>query len=188
MQNFGTRWLGVLVVVSLLVPSATRADAPAAAAHDGAHDFDFLIGDWKAHLRKLLHPLTGSTTWIEYDGTSRTKKILGSNVNLEEFEVDSPAAKAHIKGQTLRLYNPDSHQWRIYLLNVDKGVLSLPPVVGQFSGGIGEFVDEEDFNCRPIVVRYQWSCPSPKAAHMEQAFSTDKGKTWEVNWICDLSR
>jgi hypothetical protein len=29
---------------------------------------------------------------------------------------------------------------------------------------------------------------SPTAARMEQSFSDDGGKTWEVNWICELSR
>src|ERR1700730_3912431 len=32
---------------------------------DGQHDFDFEIGTWKTHLSRLLHPLTGSTTWVE---------------------------------------------------------------------------------------------------------------------------
>jgi hypothetical protein len=53
-----------------------------------AHDFDFLIGDWKAHVRRLPDRLSGSTQWIEYDGISRHKKILDSNANFEEFEVN----------------------------------------------------------------------------------------------------
>ena len=40
------------------------------AARDGQHDFDFEIGKWKTHLRRLLRPLTGSTTWVEYEGTT----------------------------------------------------------------------------------------------------------------------
>jgi hypothetical protein len=32
---------------------------------DGQHDFDFEIGTWKTHLSRRLHPLTGSTTWVE---------------------------------------------------------------------------------------------------------------------------
>jgi hypothetical protein len=112
--------------------------------HDGAHDFDFLIGNWKAHVGRLPDRLVGSTSWIEYDGISNHKKLLDSNANFEEFEVDNPDKHLHIKAQTLRLYNSESRQWSIYLLDLDKGTLSLPPVVGQFSGNRGEFYDQEE--------------------------------------------
>ena len=58
--------------------AATASPAP---LRDGAHDFDFLIGDWKAHVRRLPERLTGSNNWIDYDGISRHKKILDSNAN-----------------------------------------------------------------------------------------------------------
>ena len=90
-------------------PSALSAQA--APLRDGAHDFDFLIGNWKAHVRRLPDRLVGSTTWVEYNGISNHKKILDTNANFEEFEVDNPEKHLHIKAQTLRLYNPDSHQY-----------------------------------------------------------------------------
>lgn len=155
---------------------------------DGSHDFDFLIGDWKAHVRRLPDRLNNSNTWVEYDGISNHKKILDSNSNFEEFDVTSTDKKLHIKAQTLRLYNPTSHQWSIYLVDVDNGTLGLPPVVGQFTGKRGEFYDQEDYKGRAILVRYVWLDISPKAARMEQSFSSDGGKTWEVNWICELTR
>ena len=170
-------------------PSQSSAvSAAAAPLRDGAHDFDFLIGDWKAHVRRLPDRLVGSTTWVEYDGISNHKKILDSNANFEEFEVDNPEKHLHIKGQTLRLYNPDSHQWSIYLLDLDKGGLNIPPVVGQFTGNRGEFYDQEQYKGRAILVRYVWLNISPKSARMEQSFSPDGGKTWETNWICELTR
>jgi hypothetical protein len=165
-----------------------EALAQAAPQHDGGHDFDFLIGDWKAHVKRLPERLVGSNTWIEYDGISKHKKILDSNANFEEFEVDNAAKHLHLKAQTLRLYNPDTHQWSIYLVDVDKGTLGLPPVVGQFTGRHGEFFDQEDWKGRAVLVRFAWTDISPKSAHMEQSFSPDGGKTWEVNWICELSR
>ncbi len=116
-------------------PSAVSAQA--APLRDGARDFDFLIGKWKAHVRRLPDRLVGSTSWVEYDGISNHKKILDSNANFEEFEVDNPERHLHIKAQTLRLYNSDSHQWSIYLLDLDKGALNLPPVVGQFASNRG---------------------------------------------------
>jgi len=167
-------------------PSA--ASAQAASPRDGGHDFDFLIGDWKAHVRRLPDRLNGSTRWDEYDGISNHKKVLDSNANFEQFEVDNPEKKLHIKGQTLRLYNPDSQQWSIYLVDVDKGTLELPPVVGQFSGTRGEFYNQQEYKGRAILVRYIWLNISPKSARMEQSFSPDGGKTWETNWICELTR
>src|ERR1700731_5328985 len=100
-------------------PAASPAAAKFAPDRDGSHDFDFLIGDWKAHVRRLPDRLVGSTTWIEYDGISNHKKLLDTNANFEEFEVDSPAKHLPIKGQTLRLYNPTTHQWSIYLVDVE---------------------------------------------------------------------
>jgi hypothetical protein len=155
---------------------------------DGSHDFDFLIGDWKAHVRRLPDRLNNSNAWVEYDGISNHKKLLDSNANFEEFDVTSTDKKLHIKAQTLRLYNPASRQWSIYLVDLDNGTLGLPPVVGGFTGNRGEFFDQEEYKGRAILVRYMWLNTSPKSARMEQSFSPDGGKTWEVNWICELSR
>ena len=156
--------------------------------HDGSRDFDFLIGNWKAHLWRLPDRLVGSNRWIEYTGISNHAKLLDSNANFEQFEVESVDKKLHIKAQTLRLYNPASHQWSIYLVDLDNGVLSTPPEVGQFTGNRGEFFDQEDFKGRAIIVRFVWLNLSPHSARMEQSFSADGGKNWEVNWVCELSR
>jgi hypothetical protein len=186
--SFTRTGLFVLAAGSLLCLLSSAAWSQSAQQHDGSHDFDFLIGDWRAHVKRLPDRLVGSNAWIEYDGISRHKKILDSNANFEEFEVDNPAKHLHIKGQTLRLYNPDSHQWSIYLVDVDKGTLGLPPVVGQFTGRRGEFYDQEEYKGRVILVRYVWTDVSTNSARMEQSFSADGGKSWEVNWICELSR
>jgi hypothetical protein len=168
--------------------SSTSSSSAAITGHDGAHDFDFLIGNWKAHVRRLPDRLNGSDTWDVYDGISNHKTLLDSNANFEEFEVDSPEKHLHIKAQTLRLYNPDSRQWSIYLLDLDKGEITSSPVVGQFTGSRGEFYHQENFKGRVILVRYVWLNISPRSARMEQSFSPDGGKSWEVNWICELSR
>lgn len=172
--------------LSLLLPAglACAETTP----RDGSHDFDFLIGSWKAHLRRLPERLVGSTAWLDYDGTSVHRKVLDSNANLEDFHVEMADKSKALNGQTLRLYNPVSGQWSIYLLDVAKGTLGLPPVVGRFTDGRGEFLDQEEYKGRTILVRYQWTHSGTDKAHMEQAFSDDGGKTWEVNWICDLTR
>jgi hypothetical protein len=178
----------LLAIPFVVIRAQSSPSAQPTPQHDGSHDFDFLIGDWKAHVKRLPDRLVGSNHWVEYDGISRHKKILDSNSNFEEFEVDSPKDHLHIKAQTLRLYNPESRQWSIYLLDVDKGTLDLPPVIGEFNGRRGEFYDQEKWKGRAILVRYVWTDVSPQSARMEQSFSADGGKTWEVNWICELSR
>ena len=171
-----------------LCAAAQIAAAQAPEPHDGQHDFDFVIGRWNVHLRKLQHPLTGSTEWIEYEGTSVMRKIWDDRANMEEFKVTSLDKRLHIDAQTLRLYDPDTRRWSIWLGDAAHGKLAGPPTVGAFRDGRGEFFDAEDFNGRPILVRYVWTQPTPTSAHMEQSFSPDWGRTWEVNWICELSR
>jgi len=191
MKTANLAFFSQFVIWALLV-SVSLGQTPDGPANlpqrDGSHDFDFLIGNWKAHVRRRPDRLNNSKVWVEYDGISSHKKILDSNANFEEFEVTSTDKKLHIKAQTLRLYNPTSHQWSIYLVDVDNGTLGLPPVVGQFTGNRGEFFDQEDFKGRAILVRYVWLNISPTSARMEQSFSPDGGKTWEVNWICELAR
>ena len=181
-----------LCAATVLAP--VPAHAQDVAAHDGLHDFDFLMGHWHARLRKLLNPLTGSTQWIEYEGTSVMARIWDGRANMEEFKVtvlprDAQAAgkRPSIDAQTLRLYDPATGLWSIWLADAARGKLAGPPTVGSFHDGRGEFLDAEDFNGRPIVVRYVWTRPTPTTAHMEQSFSPDWGRTWEVNWICDLT-
>jgi hypothetical protein len=157
-----------------------------AAQADGQHDFDYEIGAWKIHLRKLVHPLTGSSTWIDFDGTSVTRKVWQGRANIEEFETDG--ASGHVEGLTLRLYNPQSHQWSIFWANGKDGVLGIPPMTGQFKNGRGEFYDQEMFEGRAIYVRFVWSNITATSAHFEQSFSADGGKTWETNWITDQTR
>jgi hypothetical protein len=182
--------------LSMLFLVATIAGARAATpVHDGAHDFDFLIGDWKAHLHRRIDPKTGLTAsgpgigvWVDYDGTCKDKKLLDTSANFEDFDVTDPKTHARYKGQALRMYNPAARQWSIYGLDLDNGGLGLPPLVGGFTGKRGEFYDQEMRGGQLVLVRYVWSDLSPKAARMVQSFSHDGGKTWDDNWICDLSR
>jgi hypothetical protein len=155
-------------------PSRTNSE------RDGQHDFDFEIGTWKTHLSRLVHPLTGSSTWIELEGTSVVRKIWKGRANLVELEADGPSG--HIEVLSLRLYNPQSHQWSLNTANSKGGTLSVP-TIGEFKNGRGEFYDQEEFGGRTILVRNVWSEITPNSCRFEQAFSDDGGKTWEVNWI-----
>lgn len=172
---------GILVALLLFM-------APAVPAHelrDGQHDFDFEIGKWKTHLQRLLKPLTGSSTWVQYDGTTTVSPIWGGRANLVELQVDGP--KGHIEALSLRLYNPASHQWSLNFSNSAGGTLGTP-TIGEFNNGRGEFIDQETFGSRMILVRFVITPLSTTEIHFEQSFSDDGGKTWEVNWIANDTR
>lgn len=174
---------GYLLACSLMAvlhPVYRASLQQTATLRDGQHDFDFEIGNWKTHLSRLQHPLSGSHTWVEYEGTSVVRKIWNGRANLVELEVDGPTG--HVEGLSLRLYNPQSHQWSLNFANASGGTLSVP-TVGEFKNGRGEFYDQEPFNGRMILVRNVWMDMKEGSCRFEQAFSDDGGMTWETNWI-----
>jgi len=174
-----------LTEARLQVKSGKGPDKSRIADRDGQHDFDFELGTWKTQLKVLVHPLTGSTTWVEMNGTTVVHKVWHGRANLVELEVDGPSG--HVEALSLRLYNPDSHQWSLNFSNSKTGALGVP-TVGEFKNGRGEFYDQEPINGRLVLVRNIWSGITPQSCHFEQAFSSDGGRTWETNWIVTDTR
>ena len=172
------------LAAALLICSFTPAlaDAP---PRDGSRDFDFEVGTWKTHVKRLVHPLTGSTTWVEMEGVSVVRPVWGGRANLLELEADGPSG--HFQGLSLRLYNPETRLWSLNFASASNGTLTIP-AVGQFKDGRGEFYNKETLNGRPILVRFVISDITPTSCHFEQAFSGDEGKTWEVNWVATDTR
>jgi hypothetical protein len=163
----------------------TASPLASAALPDRSHDFDWEFGAWKTHVKRLLHPLSGSSAWAEYDGTSVVRKVWGGKANLLELEEQGSAG--HMELASWRLYDPDTRQWSLNVGSSRGGGLGVP-TVGGFKDGRGEFYDHETFAGKPIVVRFVISDIRADSAHFEQAFSADGGKTWEVNWIADDTR
>jgi hypothetical protein len=149
------------------------------------HDFDFLLGTWRVHHRRLKGRLAGSSEWEEFDTRCVAAPIWGGAGNIDELVGESPSGT--LRGVTLRLFDPASRQWRLHWANADRGILDQP-MIGGFSDGRGEFHDQELFNGRAIFVRFVWSDIRPTSARWEQAFSEDGGRTWETNWTMELSR
>ena len=180
-------WYSTRVQAQTTSATANSEVQKADTERDGQHDFDFQFGSWNAHNKRLSHPLTGSNEWVEFDSTIVARPIWGGRANMDEFEGNAPTG--HIEGMTIRTYNPKSHEWSLYWANAANGVISLPPTVGKFrDDGRGDFYDQEDYNGKPITVRYQWTVVSADKTHWEQAFSTDSGKTWETNWVIEATR
>jgi hypothetical protein len=176
--------LAVLPAVPALAQQTPGAQA-AMALRDGQHDFDFEIGTWKTHLKRLVHPLSGSTQWTEYEGTTTVRKVWNGRANLVELVADGPAG--HFEGLNLRLYNPQSRQWSLNFANAASGTLGQP-TIGEFRNGRGEFHDQETFNGRAILVRFVVLPIDANTIRFEQAFSDDGGTTWETNWIATDTR
>ena len=174
--------LGALPAVAYVDSDATQTSAQ---QRDAQHDFDFEFGAWKAHISRRLKPLTGSTNWVEYEGTSVVRKVWNGRANLGELEVSG--ASGQIQGLSLRTYNPQSRQWHISWVNSAEGTVGVP-MIGGFKNGRGEFYNQEPFNGRAIFVRFIFSDITANSFRLEQAFSNDGGKTWEPNWIAKFSR
>jgi hypothetical protein len=184
--------LGSIVLTSSPLPGLAQAPSGAAPAsparvepRDGQHDFDFEIGTWRTRLSRLTRPLTGSTTWVQYQGTTVVRKVWSGRANLVELTAEGPAGR--IEALSLRLYNPASRQWSLNFSNSRSGSMS-PPSIGEFRDGHGEFFAQETLDGRAIFVRFVISVITPDSVRFEQAFSDNGGKTWEVNWIATDSR
>jgi hypothetical protein len=166
--------------------ASPKTDAESASvAKDGQNDFDFDFGSWKTHSTRLLHPLTGSTKWVDMDGDTVVKKVWGGRANLAEYKADGPAGPVVLL--SLRWFNPTTREWNLDFATPNVGTLGIPGV-GEFKNGRGTYYDYEPINGRSVLVRFSIWKISPDTAQSEQAFSEDGGKTWEVNWINKYTR
>ena len=183
-----TREKQVATTAKMLRTSAApeSSDANHIAAEQGQHDFDFDLGTWKTHSTRLLHPLTGSNTWVEMDGVSVVKKVWDGRANLAEYKADGPAG--HLELMALRWFNPATHEWNIDFATPNVGTLGAVPGVGEFKNGRADFYDYEPINGKSVLVRFSMWSITPDTAQSEQAFSEDGGKTWEANWINKYTR
>ena len=173
----------VFVTAMALVFSPATAAAP---PRSGVHDFDPQIGHWHTELRRLAHPLSGSTEWVEYSGTTVTTPVWGGKANLVELEVNGPAGA--IEGLSLRLFDPRSGQWSVNYANSRSGALDGAPVSGAFTNGRGEFYGTDTADGRTVLVRFLITPQGADRIHFEQSYSADGGRTWETNWIATDTR
>jgi hypothetical protein len=172
-----------LVFAQTSSEAAKAAPPTASANHDGQHDFDSLIGTWKAHTKYRAHPFAESDTWLEFDGTESFKNIWDGAI-LELSEV--ARAKGPV-GLMLYTYNPQSHQWSVYFASRKDGKVGLPNV-GEFKNGRGEFFVQDMLNGKSLLNRYVWSQIVSSSPHFEESWSNDGGRTWELVRIVDLAR
>jgi hypothetical protein len=164
------------------ISAATEAAEP----HSPVHDFDFYMGKWQVHHRRLKKRLAGNDEWQEFEGTSEAWHLLDGAGNIDDNVLELPAGT--YRAISLRSFDPATQTWSIWWLDGRNPGRLDPPVVGGFTDGVGTFICEDTFNERPILVRFVWSDITERTCRWEQAFSADRGDTWEVNWVMESTR
>lgn len=149
-------------------------------------DFDFIIGHWNVHHRRLTTRLAECTEWIEFKGSTTTRKILAGFGNVEDNVLHFP--EGTVRAAAFRSYDPASGSWAIWWLDGRAPHSVDVPVVGKFDGSVGLFFADDTFEGRPIRMRFIWQKHPGGNPTWEQAFSEDGGKTWETNWTMEFER
>ncbi|MEU1199047.1 hypothetical protein ABZ446_22885 [Streptomyces sp. NPDC005813] len=148
------------------------------------HDFDFLLGDWDVHNRRLTDFLDPDGGWEEFPATSHCRSLFDGAADIDEIDVPDLGWK----GLTLRLFDPEARMWSLHWSSSRSGRL-FPPVYGRFGpDGRGEFLGDDTHDGKDVRVRFVWSGISATTARWEQAFSVDGERTWVTNWVMEFTR
>jgi hypothetical protein len=181
---------GFALVAAASSPARGSQDVPKPLDKEdmsGLHDFDFLVGEWRVHSRRLKETLAGSHDWYEFDGTIRSQPLMEGRANVDDTVFNLPTGI--YRGVAPRAYDPKSAQWAIWWIDGRNPFGNLdPPVKGRFVDGVGTFYADDTLRGQAIKVRFTWSQITRDGAHWEQAYSPDGGKTWETNWVQTLER
>lgn len=155
-----------------------------ASATSSQGDFDFVVGKWKMHNRRLNKRLENCNDWTEFESSDENSKILSGTADMDTYyATEMPGLEGKpFEGLTLRLFNPKTRLWSIYWVASSVGVLD-PPVVGSFENNVGHFFTKDTFNGKPIIMMFRWDARDKERPTWSQAFSPDNGKTWEWNWF-----
>jgi hypothetical protein len=151
-----------------------------------AHDWDWLVGRWNVHHRRLQERLTGSSDWREFHGTNTCWLTMGGFGNVDDNVLELPSGT--YRAMSVRAFDRVARQWSIWWIDERSANRLSEPVRGGFRDGIGLFSGDETWQGQPVQVRFTWSGITATSARWEQAFSPDQGRTWEVNWIMQFVR
>lgn len=174
---------------SLLIPKITVDDSGnliiVPSKTSSKNDFDFFLGKWKLHNRKLKNKLEKCTEWIDFESSMEMYKVLNGIGNVDRFFANFDGQP--FEGMSVRLFNPKTKLWSIYWADSNEGILQ-PPVVGSFENNIGYFFAKDTFNGKPILVVFRWDARDKDHLVWSQAFSDNNGETWEWNWYMYFSK
>jgi hypothetical protein len=142
-------------------------------------DFDFYVGNWKVNNKKLKTRLNQSTEWIEFPTTAKMYKTLNSYGNIDQIYASFDGVP--FEGLSVRFFNPNTKLWSIHWS--DTNTLAIDkPTVGSFDKDFGHFFAQDHIEGKDVVIVYRWDIKDPSRPVWSQAFSDDKGQSWEWNW------
>ena len=115
-----TLWLSLSLVASGLLfaqsaPGSGQETNHAEPAVRGLHDFDFLVGHWQVHHRKLKARLINSHEWIEFEGTLFSQPLMGGYANVDDDVFEVPGGT--YRGVAPRSFEAKSGQWSIWWMD-----------------------------------------------------------------------
>ena len=114
-----------------------------------------------------------------------SRTILGGLGHIEEVTLERESGVT--EELAVRLFDPQTQQWRIYLADSSNGFEARPVIAARRDGRIEGYA-YEPWEGTYIFRRVIWSKITATSFHWEQAFSADGGATWETNWIADFVR
>jgi hypothetical protein len=142
------------------------------------NDFEFLVGDWISDNKRLTKRLQKNNLWIASESTVNNRSFLGGISNLDVST--TPINGIPFETITLRTFNPQTRLWSSYWVDGRTGITD-PPVIGSFEENIGTFYGKSLWEGKQVLVMYQWDKTNPSQPQWSQSYSTDNGKTWELN-------
>ena len=163
-----------------LRPNDLPVDRP-----EGARGFDFLLGRWRVHNRRLWQPLSGLDDWEEFSASLEVRPILGGLGNVDQFR--TLLGEKYFETVSIRLFSLETGLWSLYWSDTSKAEL-LPPLVGSFDRKVGSFCGDNTFEGQPVRVRFLWESIDDHLARWQRALSIDDEQTWEPDWVMDLER
>lgn len=132
----------------------------------------------------LAAPLSGSGEWLQYEGSTLVWP-LWRGAYAGELDVSGDAGR--IRAFSLRLYDEIADVWLLRTGVPGSGHLD-PPTRGRFSNGTGEFLGPDVYRGTPVLVKLVVRDICADSARFEQYFSTDDGKSFELNLVTEHVR
>lgn len=142
-------------------PTTTHADSSGSSA-DGRHGFDFVLGCWSVHNRRLVRRLEGNKEWEEFPATCEMHLLLNGLCNISTYAATFPGGE-RVEGILLRCFNPQTRKWSVYWNDSVQCELQ-PLVVGEFEGNRIELFGDDTFKGASIRVRCTYEKLSADAA------------------------